>query len=105
MSTLTFGIQTGERFRIGFDYYAHGRLYSDKFRSPMAIPQRERINVSYNPLKFGRELSFLRFHRRAGPVFACGRWGGGIGGAFFGLACVDAWLPVTVSRNATRPVR
>lgn len=51
LNTLTFGIQTGEKFRIAFDYYAHGRLYSGEFQSPTAIPQDERIPIRYNPLK------------------------------------------------------
>ncbi len=42
MNTWTLGIQTQEKFRITFDYYAHGKLYSDEFQSPVAIP--------YNPL-------------------------------------------------------
>jgi len=42
MNTFTLGIQTGEKFRIGFDYHAHGRLYST-FQSPVAVPQNERI--------------------------------------------------------------
>lgn len=50
MNTFTLGIQTGEKFRIAFDYYAHGRLYSDEFQSPVAIPQNERIPITYNPL-------------------------------------------------------
>jgi hypothetical protein len=50
MNTFTLGIQTGEKFRIAFDYYAHGRLYSDEFQSPVAIPQNERISIAYNPL-------------------------------------------------------
>jgi hypothetical protein len=50
MNTFTLGIQTGEKFRISFDYYAHGRLYSDEFQSPVAIPQNERIPITYNPL-------------------------------------------------------
>jgi hypothetical protein len=50
LSTLAFGFQTGEKFRIAFDYYAHGRLYSDEFRSPIAIPQNEHIPITYNPL-------------------------------------------------------
>jgi hypothetical protein len=50
LSTFTLGIQTGEKFRITFDYYAHGRLYSDEFQSPVAIPQNERIPITYNPL-------------------------------------------------------
>ena len=51
MNTFTLGIQTGEKFRIAFDYYAHGRLYSDEFQSAVAIPQNERIPVAYNPLR------------------------------------------------------
>ena len=50
LSTLAFGFQIGEKFRVGFDYYAHGRLYSDEFQSPIAIPQNERISITYNPL-------------------------------------------------------
>ena len=50
LSPLAFGFQTGEKFRITFDYYAHGRLYSDEFQSPVAVPQNERIPVRYNPL-------------------------------------------------------
>jgi hypothetical protein len=51
MNTFTLGIQTGEQFRIAFDYYAHGRLYSDEFQSPVAIAQNERISIAYNPLR------------------------------------------------------
>ena len=50
MNTFTLGIQTQDKFRITFDYYAHGRLYSDEFQSPVAVPQNERIPLSYNPL-------------------------------------------------------
>jgi len=50
MNTFTLGIQTGEKFRIAFDYYAHGRLYTDEFQSPVAIPQNERIAITYDPL-------------------------------------------------------
>jgi hypothetical protein len=50
LSTLAFGFQTGEKFRISFDYYAHGRLYSDEFQSPIAIPQNQHISITYNPL-------------------------------------------------------
>ncbi len=50
MNTFTLGFQTGEKFRIAFDYYAHGRLYSDEFQSPVAIAQNERIPITYNPL-------------------------------------------------------
>ena len=50
LSTLAFGFQTGEKFLITFDYYAHGRLYSDEFQSPIAIPQNETIPLTYNPL-------------------------------------------------------
>ena len=50
LSTLAFGFQTTQKFRITFDYYAHGRLYSGAFHSPVAIPQNERIPITYNPL-------------------------------------------------------
>jgi hypothetical protein len=51
LSILAFGFQTGEKFRITVDYYAHGRLYSDEFQSPTAIPQNEHIPITYNPLR------------------------------------------------------
>ena len=51
LSTLAFGFQTGKKFRIAFDYYAHGQLYSDEFQSPVAIPQNEHISITYNPLR------------------------------------------------------
>ena len=50
LSTLAFGFQTTDRFRISFSYYAHGRLYSGEFQSPIAIPQNERVPITYNPL-------------------------------------------------------
>ncbi len=50
LSILAFGFQTGEKFLITFDYYAHGRVYSGEFQSPTAIPQNEHIPITYNPL-------------------------------------------------------
>jgi hypothetical protein len=50
LSPLAFGFQTQKKFRITFDYYAHGRLYSGEFQSDAAIPQNEHIPISYNPL-------------------------------------------------------
>ncbi len=50
MNTLSLGLQTQEKFRITFDYYAHGTLYSDEFQSPVAIPQNEHFPIRYNPL-------------------------------------------------------
>ena len=48
LGTLAFGFSTRRRFLITFDYYAHGRLYSDEFQSDTAVPQNEIIPVSYN---------------------------------------------------------
>lgn len=50
MGNLAFGFSTQQRFRIAFDYYAHGQLYSGEFQSPKAIPQNQRIPITYNPL-------------------------------------------------------
>ncbi len=50
LSSMAFGVGLGEKFLITFDYYAHGRLYSDQFGSPTAIPQNEHIPLAYNPL-------------------------------------------------------
>ncbi len=51
LSTIAFGFQTTQRFRITFDYYAHGQLYSGEFDSRTAIPQNEGFSITYNPLK------------------------------------------------------
>ncbi len=50
LSPLAFGFSTRQKYRITFDYFAHGRLYSGEFQSPIAIPQNEHIPISYNPL-------------------------------------------------------
>jgi hypothetical protein len=50
LNTLYLGFQTTDKFRITFDYYAHGRLYSGEFQSPIAIPQNEHLSLQYNPL-------------------------------------------------------
>jgi hypothetical protein len=46
---MAFGGSTQKKFRITFDYYAHGKLHSDEFQSDEAIPQDTRISLSYNP--------------------------------------------------------
>jgi hypothetical protein len=50
VGNLAFGFSRQEKFRITFDYYAHGRLYSGEFQSPFAIAQNEKIPIAYNPL-------------------------------------------------------
>ena len=50
LNTLYLGFQTGDKFLITFDYYAHGRLYSGEFQSAVAIAQNERVPLTYNPL-------------------------------------------------------
>ena len=50
MNTFTLGIQMQAKYRIGFDYYAHGRLYTDEYGSAVAVPQGTQIAVRYNPL-------------------------------------------------------
>ena len=70
---FSLGLQTGEKFRITFDYYAHGRLYSNEFQSPTAIAQNEQIALLYNPLN--PEQNSLSAHSNAasrGPLLAIG---------------------------------
>jgi hypothetical protein len=50
LSTMLIGVNLRDKFRITFDYYAHGRLYSDEFQSPVAVPQNTHIPITYNPL-------------------------------------------------------
>ena len=74
MNTFTLGIQTGEKFLIAFDYYAHGRLYSDEFQSPVAVPQNERISIAYNPLRpeQNSQTSGPNLSRSRNPLLAFG---------------------------------
>ena len=46
---MAFGFPLTKKYRITFDYYAHGRLYSDELQSDVAIPQNTRIPLTYNP--------------------------------------------------------
>ncbi len=50
-NTLLLGFQTGKKFRIAFDYVAHGQTYSDELQSAVAIPQGEQFPIRYNPLQ------------------------------------------------------
>jgi hypothetical protein len=50
LSNMAFGFSTQKKFRITFDYYAHGRLYSGEFQSDVAVPQNEHVPITYNPL-------------------------------------------------------
>jgi hypothetical protein len=73
MNTLLMGMQTGEKYRIAFDYVAHGETYSDEFQSAVVIPQNERLPLRYNPLapqQNDRSLSEVSTGRA--PLFALG---------------------------------
>jgi hypothetical protein len=74
LSNLAYGFSTQEKYRITFDYYAHGQLYSDEFQSPVAIAQNERIPVSYDPLNPERNSrsSGPDVKASASPVIAVG---------------------------------
>ena len=50
MNTLLMGVQTGKKYRIAFDYVAHGLTYTDEFESSVAIAQNEKLPLRYNPL-------------------------------------------------------
>lgn len=50
MNTLRMGVQSGENYRIAFDYVAHGQTYSDEFQSAIAIPQNSQLPLRYNPM-------------------------------------------------------
>jgi hypothetical protein len=73
MNTLLLGIQAQKKFRIAFDYRAHGQTYSDEFQSSVAIAQNERFSIRYNPLN-PRENDRSRRTGSPGrtPLFALG---------------------------------
>jgi hypothetical protein len=68
LSSLAFGVNLRDKFRITFDYYAHGRLYSDDFQSPTAIPQSTQIPIAYNPLDPFENSRTHRAFVPSGPV-------------------------------------
>ena len=49
LGNMAFGFSNQQKFRITFDYYAHGQTYSGEFQSPVAIAQNEVIPITYNP--------------------------------------------------------
>ncbi len=79
LTTLIIGVNTNEKFRITFDYYAHGRLYSDEFQSPEAIPQNTTLEITYNPLDPAQNSRTN--HPTEGPVKAPPTWVIGIAGS------------------------
>jgi hypothetical protein len=89
LTTLIIGFNTNEKFRITFDYYAHGRLYSDEFQSPVAIPQNSTLPITYNPLDPGQNSRTN--HPVEGPAKAPPTWLIGVAGSIV-LSLV--WLTV-----------
>ena len=64
LSTLAFGFQTTRRFRISFDYYAHGRLYSDSFGSDTAILRTKPFRSSTTRFIPARTIAAAARHHR-----------------------------------------
>ena len=73
MNTLTFGVQTGEKFQIAFEYRVKGTVYTGEFQSAVAIAQGERISVRYDPRNPGEnDRSASGVGAGRGAVFAIG---------------------------------
>ena len=73
MNTLTMGIQVGEKYRIAFDYVAHGQTYSDEFQSAAAVAQNEKLSIRYNPLApHQNDRSGNKVSSRRAPLLALG---------------------------------
>lgn len=76
MNTLLMGVQTGKKYRIAFDYVAHGRTYSDEFESAVAIAQNEKFSVRYNPLApQENDRSYTNISAGRAPLLALGAAG------------------------------
>ena len=67
LRSMAFGFSTRNKFRITFDYYAHGRLYSGTLDSPTAVPQNDRIPLAYNPLA-PAENTYAQESASSGPT-------------------------------------
>lgn len=70
--SLAFGIPTSKHFLITFSYYAHGKTFTDEFRSPTYLEQGKTFNITYNPLAPQQNSKSAAIPATRTPLFAIG---------------------------------
>lgn len=69
---LAFGIPTSKHFLITFSYYAHGKTFTDEFRSPTYLEQGKTFTITYNPLAPQQNSKSAAIATTKTPLFAIG---------------------------------
>ena len=69
---LAFGIPTSKHFLITFSYYAHGKTFTDEFRSPTYLEQGKTFTLTYNPLAPQQNSKSAAIPTTKTPLFAVG---------------------------------
>lgn len=69
---LAFGIPTSKHFLITFSYYAHGKTFTDEFRSPTYLEQGKTFTITYNPLAPQQNSKSAAVPTAKTPIFAIG---------------------------------
>jgi hypothetical protein len=69
---LAFGIPTSKHFLITFSYYAHGKTFTDEFRSSTYLEQGKAFTITYNPLAPQQNNKSTSVPTTKTPLFAIG---------------------------------
>ena len=69
---LAFGVPTSKHFLITFSYYAHGKTFTDEFRSATYLEQGKTFTLTYNPLDPQQNSKSAAIPATRTPLFAIG---------------------------------
>ena len=69
---LAFGIPVSKHFLITFTYYAHGKVFTDEFRSPTYLEQGKAFTLTYNPLAPQQNSKSAATPTAKTPIFLIG---------------------------------
>ena len=69
---LAFGIPTSKHFLITFTYYAHGKIFTDKFTSATYLEQGKTFTITYNPLSPQQNSKSAATPTTKTPIFIVG---------------------------------
>lgn len=69
---LAFGIPSSKHFLITFSYYAHGKSFTDEFRSAAYLEQGKTFTITYNPLAPQENNKSATSSATKAPLFAIG---------------------------------
>jgi hypothetical protein len=69
---LAFGIPSSKHFLITFTYHAHGKDFTDEFRSAKYLAQGQTFTLTYNPLAPQQNSKSAAVPTTRTPLFAIG---------------------------------